>query len=135
MVVAFNRDMDVGRESKQLDFHPNFKNIICGLDILTGTTWLAINIKTGHFAMLTNYRTPNNKVEKKYESRGNLILEYVKISDASIPADKKQYQTIDEYIAKAFASDKHYKAFNIVYGNSLEGAFSYWHSPNHPISG
>lgn len=81
--------MLVNRASTQLDYHPKYPNILCGLDKETGTTWLAINTQTADFAMLTNYRTPNNDVDKAYESRGHLILEFVKINDKTIASADK----------------------------------------------
>ena len=130
LVVAFNRDMNESRECTQLSYHEKFKNILCGLDVLTGTTWLAINTQTLDYAMLTNFRTPDNWVNKPYQSRGHLILEFVKINDDSIPAEDKQYQSVAQYETEAFAANKHYKAFNIVWGNVNDGCFKYWHSPN-----
>jgi uncharacterized protein with NRDE domain len=69
-----------------IQFHPIFQNIICGIDVSTGTTWLAFNRLTGDIAFLTNYRTKNNDSQdsKLFETRGTLILEYVKANDSTI---------------------------------------------------
>ena len=103
-VIAFNRDEDVGRglEAGALQFqdhHHSSPNIVCGIDKRTGTTWFAFNKKTGRFACLTNYRTKRNSeqqlrheplnpleacIPRKYESRGALVIEYVKIGDPDI---------------------------------------------------
>ena len=60
LVLGFNRDQNVFRESGALERHPKYKNILCGTDKMTGTTWLALNVKTGALAFLTNYRTIRN---------------------------------------------------------------------------
>ena len=83
-VVAFNRDEDPNRKSKMLGWHPDFANILCGIDVQTGTSWLAINISTGDFAMLTNNRIVKADEKQAYTSRGNLIMEFVKIRDETI---------------------------------------------------
>ena len=80
--------------------------------------------------MLTNFRTPEDNIKKPYQSRGLLILEFVKINDDSIPAEDKQYQSVAQYEAEAFAANKHYKGLNIVWGNANDGSFKYWHTPN-----
>lgn len=58
---------------------------MCGIDVPTQSTWFAFNTKSGDFACLTNFRTQRNRtLPKKYDSRGFLVLEYVKINDESI---------------------------------------------------
>lgn len=107
-----------------LNFHSKHSSIICGIDKLTGTTWLAFNKLTGDLAFLTNYRTKTNNLNKKYVTRGNLILEYVKINDSSISKSDKLYQSIEEYEQKSFGLL--YRGFNLVYGNVLSGEFKYY---------
>lgn len=46
-IIAFNRDEVNYREAVPAEWHSKYKNIICGLDKETGTTWLALNKKTG----------------------------------------------------------------------------------------
>ena len=55
-MITFNRDEVLERAAEPLQYHPQFNNILCGIDSETGTTWLAINHSTGDFAVLTNYR-------------------------------------------------------------------------------
>ena len=66
----------------------------------TGTTWLAFNRKTADIAFLTNYRTVSNDSQesKLFETRGTLILEYVKSNDPTIHSNLKKFQSSDEYI-------------------------------------
>ena len=62
LVVAFNRDENVWRESTKLDKHEHkaadgsTQTILYGTDVRTGTTWFGVNLATGKFAFLTNYR-------------------------------------------------------------------------------
>ena len=53
VVVAFNRDESIWRESTPLEHHGD---LIMGTDKLTGTTWFGFNKITGNLAFLTNYR-------------------------------------------------------------------------------
>lgn len=117
--------MLASKPCSQLSRHPDYPNIMCGVDLDSGTTWLAINTLTLDFAMLTNYRCPKKGTAKPYQSRGHLILEFVKINDPTISSEDKLYQTEVQYETKAFGSDNHYRAFNIVWGNANEGVFKY----------
>ena len=95
-VIAFNRDEEIEREAEQLKFQTDrgLPNIVCGIDKRTGSTWFAFNKNTGDFACLTNYRTVRNyKLTKDYESRGILVMEYVKIKDDSIPEEDKMTES------------------------------------------
>ena len=98
-MIGFNRDEDADRIATPMSFHNKYPNIVCGVDKLTGTTWLALNKLCGDFAFLTNYRSMANiKVEgQTYKTRGNLILEYVKIRDKTISDEDKMYTSIEEY--------------------------------------
>ena len=91
-VFVFNREEDPNREAELLKFQTarGMSNIVCGIDSQTSSTWFAFNTKTGDFACLTNFRTMRNKtIKRKYESRGFLVMEYVKINDPDITEDKK----------------------------------------------
>jgi len=78
-----------------MEWHEDFPNILCGVDGPTGTTWLALNKRTGDIAFVTNYLTARNKASKDYDSRGILVLEYVKIKDPTI--DDKMFNSFEEY--------------------------------------
>jgi len=61
------------------------QHIVCGIDVETQTTWFAFNKMTGDFACLTNFRTTRNQTQMlDYQSRGFLVMEYVKINDPTI---------------------------------------------------
>lgn len=120
-MIAFNRDEDLDREAEPLSFQKDFPNIICGLDKQTGTTWLALNKISGDFAVLTNFRTIKNHKPAKYQTRGILILEYVKIRDETIK--DKMFQSIEQYEKEVF--NHIYRGFNLIYGNILTGDLKY----------
>ena len=89
---------------------------------------MALDNLTGDLALLTNYRTKANDLKKKYTTRGNLILEYVKIRDSTISDADKLYKTVQEYEKKSFGNL--YRGFNLVYGNVLTGDFKYYQFKN-----
>lgn len=78
--------------------------------------------------MLTNFRTKANYKAKNYVSRGNLILEYVKIRDKSISDSDKLYKSVEDYEEKSFG--RLYRGFNLVYGNALTGDLKYYQFKN-----
>jgi len=93
-------------------------NVVCGLDRQTQGTWFAFNKKTGNFACLTNFRTVRNQTlkERKYESRGSLVLDYVKVGDEDIFVGDRQ--TIEGFMERLRCDT--YKGFNLLYGNLFD---------------
>lgn len=113
-VIVFNRDELTTRLAEPLRFQGarGMPNIVCGIDVATQSTWFALNKKTGDFACLTNYRTSRNRLLlRKYDSRGFLVLEYVKINDPDI----KDKMTMLEYDSVLRTGT--YRGFNLVFGN------------------
>ena len=93
------------------------KNVVCGIDVQTQSTWFAFNTKTGDFACLTNFRTQRNRtLKKKYQSRGFLVLEYVKINDPDIAPGLKM--PLEKFLSLMY--DGTFKGFNILFGNILD---------------
>ena len=105
-------------------------NVICGIDKITNSSWLAFNKATGDFACVTNFRTPANQLtKKKYGSRGYLVIEYVKIRDPTIIT--KRFRTIEEYEENLLEVTT--KGFNLVYGNIFDGTFKYYRNENKDV--
>ena len=120
-VIAFNRDEIITREAEFLSFQTkrDMPNIVCGIDKPTNSTWFAFNKRTGHFACLTNFRTVRNStLKREYESRGSLVLEYVKIGDEDIFEGDRQ--TIEGFMERLRCDS--YRGFNLVYGNLYKPA-------------
>ena len=92
-------------------------NIVCGLDKRTQTTWFAFNKRTGHFACLTDFRTMrNDTLEREYESRESLVMEYVKIGDEDIFEGDRQ--SMESFLERLRCDT--YKGFNLLYGNVFD---------------
>jgi len=90
---------------------------VCGIDVGTGSTWFAFNKKTGDFSCLTNFRTIRNILKKRnYQSRGTLVLEYVKLNDPDIP--KSQKMSFENYLAKLYNGT--HRGFNLIFGNIFD---------------
>jgi len=127
-VIAFNRDEMIQRDAEPAQFQEarGFPHILCGFDLQANVTWFAINTFTGDFACVTNHRTLSNWVDKKYESRGKLVLGYVKLNDPSIK--EKEFRDLSEF--HEALDTKTYKGFNLVFGNVFSGEFFYKHHHN-----
>jgi uncharacterized protein with NRDE domain len=90
---------------------------VCGVDVLTGTTWFAFNKRTGDFACLTNWRTRRNKLKKRnYMSRGFVVMEFVKINDPDIPKENKI--SYEGFLSKMYNGT--FKGFNVIFGNIFD---------------
>ena len=65
LIIAFNRDESVFRESTSLSRHSveNGYEMYYAMDVHTGATWFGINKETGNFAFLTNHRFHLHKHE------------------------------------------------------------------------
>ena len=75
-ILLFNREEVRSRANTVAE---NKNGIICGTDLQTGTTWLAINTKLRKIAFLTNFRSPQNNERRKWKMRGELIKRWVEI--------------------------------------------------------
>lgn len=101
LVIASNRDEDIGRPSSNVQLLSTDPLIMGGRDDLKGGTWLAVN---GHslFAGITNQGTTNPDLE----TRGKIVMEALKSSSLN---DLIQFvENIDP---------SHYNGFNLVFGN------------------
>ena len=79
LVVAANRDEFFARPTRPAGHWPDYPQVMGGLDLLAGGTWLGIN-QTGRFAAITNVREP--KMPPGRQSRGALTRNFL-ISDLS----------------------------------------------------
>jgi uncharacterized protein with NRDE domain len=73
-LLAFNRDESTSRKTLPLSQFADDPNIYGGIDVVSGGTWLGINIKTGIFVFLTNYRLYRMR---KAKSRGILVKKFL----------------------------------------------------------
>jgi uncharacterized protein with NRDE domain len=101
LIVLANRDEFLARETRQAQFWEEAPGLLAGRDLVAGGTWLGVH-SSGRFAAVTNYREPAN-IRQDADSRGGLVLEFLKGSDPS------------ESYLKALESDYgRYNGFNLV---------------------
>jgi uncharacterized protein with NRDE domain len=73
-ILAFNRDEQTLRKTLPLGPFEEDPNIIAGRDLVSGGTWLGINVKIGVIVILTNY---NVNAPKLGQSRGKLVYHFL----------------------------------------------------------
>ena len=103
-IAVANRDEFYERPAKPLAFWPEYPTIAAGKDLSGGGTWLGAT-KTGHFAMLTNYRDMAN-IKPKAPTRGKLVLDFLigKIDPAT-------------YLQALLVSANLYNGYNLILGS------------------
>ena len=105
LVVAANRDEFYARPTASLARWPDAPEVIGGLDLEAGGTWLGITA-TGRFAAVTNVREPG--MAKGARSRGALTRSFLTAES-----------TAEEYASKLDGAQ--YSGFNLLLsdGNTL----------------
>lgn len=100
LVVAANRDEFYARPTAEAMRWPNTPQVIGGLDLEAGGTWLGIT-ETGRFAAVTNVREPN--MAKGACSRGALTRDFLlsdtPASDYARQIDGKRYSGFNLLLA------------------------------------
>ena len=91
LVVAANRDEFFARPTRPAGHWPDYPQVMGGLDLLAGGTWLGIS-QTGRFAAITNVREP--QMPPGRQSRGALTRNFL-ISDLSATAYAKGIERND----------------------------------------
>ena len=76
LVIASNRDEFYERPTKPADFWDNTPDILGGIDLTAGGTWMGLT-KKGKISMLTNYRDIKN-IRIDAPSRGHLVSDFLK---------------------------------------------------------
>lgn len=110
LLIAANRDEHHKRPSRAAapwDSHPD---IIAGIDLEAGGTWLGIT-KQGRFGLLTNYREMGRNIMDA-PSRGDLVSTY--LTTSVNPADYA------DLINKKAAS---YNGFNLIVGDLTTASY------------
>ncbi|MDZ7605539.1 MAG: NRDE family protein [Cyclobacteriaceae bacterium] len=75
LVLAANRDEYFERPALSADFWESNTNILGGIDLISGGTWLGIS-RSGRFAAITNYRNPLVQVDQPI-SRGEITRQFL----------------------------------------------------------
>lgn len=76
LIVAANRDESFTRPTKPAGFWGTDPEILGGMDLKGGGTWLGIN-PTGSFSAITNYRNPV-AMKNNLPSRGQLVVNFLR---------------------------------------------------------
>jgi uncharacterized protein with NRDE domain len=102
LVLAANRDEFYERPTTQADFWVENENVLAGIDLVHGGTWLGVT-KNGRFAAVTNFRDPNQLKGKL--SRGNLVKDFLLGEDSP-----------NAYLQQIQADKDNYTGFNLLVG-------------------
>lgn len=104
LVLAANRDEFLQRPAAPLGFIDKDKQILAGLDLQGGGTWLGLN-RDGKFGALTNYRGGGKQVENG-PTRGEIITSYL-----SSPI------TAVDFLDALGSKSLQYNGFNLILGD------------------
>jgi uncharacterized protein with NRDE domain len=118
LIIAANRDEFYDRPASSMGLWPEYPNILAGKDLTGGGTWLGVT-KSGHFAMLTNYRDMAN-LKANAPTRGKLVLDY--LAGEFDPSN---------YLLAIDASSSLYNGYNIILG-TLNDPW-YYSNQNHEL--
>lgn len=89
LILGFNRDENTERQTLPLNPFAEDSNIYAGRDLISGGTWLGVNVHTGVLAILTNYDMEHTRMGR---SRGQLVQHF--LSSKFISPERKN-QTDD----------------------------------------
>lgn len=104
LLIAANRDEFHARPSLPAAPWPDRPDIISGIDLTGGGTWLGVT-RRGRYALITNYRDPGN-VQLDAPSRGMLVSTYLE-------SDQDPRSYADEVQRTGDA----YNGFNLIVGD------------------
>lgn len=124
-LVAFNREENVSRNTKSLDFFEEDANIIGGRDLKAKGTWLGYNKKTQNIAFLTKVFNPAliNPL-KTYQSRGSLVHNFLKTG--FFKENGANLQEIREFLREIHLKRAEFAPFHLVLGNLQLNSFFYY---------
>jgi uncharacterized protein with NRDE domain len=101
LVLAANRDEFFERPTLLADFWESDTNILGGIDIISGGTWLGVTT-TGRFAAITNYRNPLALVTQPI-SRGKITRQFLQGESKT-----------EDFLAEISMDKDHYNGFNVL---------------------
>jgi uncharacterized protein with NRDE domain len=81
-LIAANRDEFHSRAAEPAHWWHDRPQILAGRDLVAGGTWLGIT-RTGRFAALTNYRSPQHR-RTDVPSRGSLVTDALESQDSAL---------------------------------------------------
>jgi uncharacterized protein with NRDE domain len=113
LVLAANRDEFFERPTLLADFWESDSNILGGIDIISGGTWLGVS-KTGRFAAITNYRNPLAQVTQPI-SRGKITRQFL----------QSELET-EDFLAEISRGKDHYNGFNVLLSDTAFETLHYY---------
>ncbi len=117
LVLAANRDEFTARPSHEAHFWHYYPNVLGGLDLEAGGTWLGIT-REGRFTALTNFRDIAN-INPDAPSRGELTHKFLTHPEAPM----------SDFAALLERKGTLYNGFNILWGDFAAGAADlFWYS-------
>lgn len=116
-IIGFNREVELTKPTRQAGFWPDDQNILGGLDLALGGACLAINVKTGHIAILTNYsELPREELYKlNKNSRGDIVRNWVQSNFYDINNWPPEIAS-QKYMEKVLSERSQYNPFNLIVG-------------------
>lgn len=123
-ILLFNRDEFFNRPTSSMNFHceegEHKDSLMYPLDIISGGTFLCVNVKNGNFCVLLNNPfedfpyNPNTKVK-----RGSIAIDFCKSED-----------NYADFFTTLTQNQKEYNGFNIICGNMVSGLVYYFTNNN-----
>lgn len=118
--IAANRDEFHQRPCQPAAPWPNRPDIIAGIDVQGGGTWLGVTT-AGRYALITNYRDPG-KVLADAPTRGDLVRRFL---EGDTPPS--------EYARSLSATAGDYNGFNLIVGDLSEAVYLGNRSPDSAV--
>jgi uncharacterized protein with NRDE domain len=113
LILAANRDEFLDRPTVPLGYHYPAEQILCGMDLKAGGTWLAVS-GDGRIGAITNYRDPAI-TKQDAPSRGEIVLDYLRSG-----------QNAAQFLDTSMSGSGIYNGFNLL----LVDSGSCWYSSN-----
>lgn len=110
-IVAANRDEFHARPAQVAHYWADQPEILAGRDLEAGGTWLGINPRQQRFALVTNYREPQQGQPPAAISRGRLVQDFLTGN-----------QSVSRYLETIQAQHSAYAGFNLLVGQYLAQA-------------
>jgi len=111
LVLAANRDEFYDRPTREMAFWENHPEVLGGLDLQCGGTWMGIT-REGRLAALTNYRDPSS-VKQDAPTRGMLVSDFLTGTDPP-----------KVYLENLGVNAERYNGFNLMVGD-CNGLYHY----------
>lgn len=121
LILAANRDEFYERSSSPAQLWKDAPNVLAGLDLKEGGTWLGMT-REGKFAAITNYRDPA-ALRMGAPSRGKLVSNYLTGSESAASLSEKIPRRAQKY-----------NGFNLIFGDNKDLFVYSSHGERHKLA-